>query len=112
MEKANILGSIAASMTIMYACCGLPIQIRKNHLLKSTEGLSLFMMSFAFLSLFCWMTYAIVKTPKDWFIFVSNAPGAFFALIILVQCFIYRQRKTHELVGPMVGPPANTTREG
>ncbi len=96
MEASHILGFVASATTIVYSCCGLPAQIVKNHKSRSTGGLSLFMMTFVFLTLFTWMIYAVVKEPKDWFIFVSNMPGAVFSLLILGQFLLYKAKNTEE----------------
>jgi len=93
MDKVSLIGTIASATTIAYTCCGLPLQIRRIHREKSTAGLSPLMMAFAFLTLLSWVAYAAVKVPQDWFILVSNAPGALFALVILAQCVHYRRRK-------------------
>ncbi len=93
MDKVSLVGTVASAVTIAYTCCGLPLQIVKNYRSRSTAGLSLFMMGLAFLTLLCWVVYALVKVPRDWFILVSNAPGALFALVILAQCVHYRRRK-------------------
>ena len=70
MEIVDILGWIALIITLIYTGLGLPAQIRKNLLSRSTGGLSLFMTVLLFLTFSTWVAYGLVK--PDWYIVVPN----------------------------------------
>ncbi|MGQ0793987.1 MAG: SemiSWEET family transporter [Deltaproteobacteria bacterium] len=92
MDLADIVGWAAFLITVTYTCVGLPIQVRKNYLTKSTSGLSLFMMGALFLTFSVWIVYGSVKSPRDWFIIASNIPGAIWAFVMLCQFRIYGRK--------------------
>ncbi len=87
----EILGTTASVISLVYMALGLPAQIWKNFKSKSVQGLSLFMMIMLFLTTTSWVVYA--WPLKNWYIIVSNVPGSVFALIILGQFLIYRDRR-------------------
>lgn len=87
MSYIDILGWVACIITIIYTAIGLPDQVKKNYKLKSTEGLSLFLFCFLFLTFTSWVVYGICK--PDWFIVVPNGLGAIFAFIIVLQIIFY-----------------------
>ena len=87
MEVVDILGWIALIITLIYTGLGLPAQIRKNLLTRSTGGLSLFMTVLLFLTFSTWVAYGLVK--PDWYIVVPNLTGAVCALVILWQFWRY-----------------------
>ena len=93
MKTVDIVGMAAFFITVVYTCIGLPIQVRKNYLNKSTTGLSLFMMAVLFFTFSSWIAYGLVKSPKDWYIIGSNIPGAGWVFVILFQFWIYRPRR-------------------
>ncbi|MCF6766202.1 SWEET family sugar transporter [Thiotrichales bacterium 19S3-7] len=86
-----ISGWIATTITIIYTMFGLPMQVRTNYKRKSTEGLSLLLFCFLFLTFLSWVIYGLLKA--DYFIVVPNGLGACFALIILGQIIIYSEKK-------------------
>jgi len=91
MSTADILGWFALVITLVYTCFGLPVQIRKNYLSKSTEGLSLFLMVALLFTFSSWVVYAAAKPDPDWYVIGSNAPGALCVLVILAQFYKYRR---------------------
>ncbi len=91
MEIVDILGWIALIITLIYTGLGLPAQIRKNLLSRSTGGLSLFMTVLLFLTFSTWVAYGLVK--PDWYIVVPNFTGAVCALVILWQFWKYGTRE-------------------
>ncbi len=93
MQLVNIMGFIAASVTVIYSGFGLPVQFIRNYKQKSTKGLSLLMMSVMFISFSCWVVYASVEPQPDWYIIVPNSLGAIGSLLILFQFAIYRKVK-------------------
>lgn len=90
-DHVEIAGYVATTITVIYTCFGLPVQIVKNSRSKSTEGISLVMMLMTFCTFTSWVTYGAVKPQPDWFVIVSNAPGSVCILIILVQFYLYRE---------------------
>ncbi len=90
MHLIDIVGWTAAVITLVYTALGLPMQIRKNSVNKSTKGLSLFMTALMFLTFSSWVVYAILK--RDWYILAPNFVGAVGVFVILVQFWLYRVR--------------------
>jgi len=90
MPLLRIIGWSAAVITLIYTALGLPMQIRKNSVNKSTSGLSLFMTLLMFLTFSSWVFYALLKS--DWYILVPNSVGGVGAMILLVQFWLYRGR--------------------
>ena len=88
MSTVDIVGWAATIITVVYTMFGIPVQIKSNYQRKSTEGLSLFLFSFLFLTFLSWVIYGVLKS--DYFIVVPNGLGAFFAAIILIQIFQYK----------------------
>ena len=92
MPIVDYLGWVALIITLAYTAVGLPVQIRRNFLHKSTKGLSLFTILLMCMTFMSWVVYAAMKTPLDWYIIVSNSIGALCACILLVQFYIYRNK--------------------
>lgn len=90
MPLLHIIGWSVAVITLIYTALGLPMQIRKNSVNKSTSGLSLFMTLLMFLTFSSWVFYALLKS--DWYILVPNFVGGVGAMILLVQFWLYRGR--------------------
>jgi uncharacterized protein with PQ loop repeat len=86
----DVSGWIAMIVTLVYTSLGLPAQIRTNYLNQSTSGLSLTMTILLFCTFTSWVVYAIIASPRNWFIMASNTPGAICALILLFQFSKYR----------------------
>lgn len=87
----EVLGTIAAVLSVLYMALGLPFQINGIWKAKSTEGVSLFAMILLFAMTTVWSMYATVT--QNWYIFVSNALGAVSSFVILCQFWIYRKKK-------------------
>lgn len=96
MSLSDAAGWSAMAITVIYSCIGLPAQVRKNYINKSTAGLSVFMTAVMFLTFVNWTAYALLKQPPDWYIAVSNSPGIIGSLTLLCQFRIYKKR-----VGPL-----------
>jgi uncharacterized protein with PQ loop repeat len=75
--------------TTVYTCIGLPAQIRQNHRERSVRGLSFLMTLLLACTFLAWLVYGLVKSPVDWFIVISNLPGAFCVSVLLAQFAIY-----------------------
>lgn len=87
------VGLAAAIITTVYSGFGLPVQVRKNYLGKSVEGTSLVMTVLQLFTFSSWVLYAAIKTQPDWYVIVSNAPGAVCDLLILWQFALYSKAK-------------------
>lgn len=86
--STEALGVFATITSLFFMAMGLPAQIWKIYDAKSTKGISLFTQCTLFLTTLSWCVYSL--KISNWYILVANAPGALFALIILVQFWIYR----------------------
>ncbi|MBI2486693.1 MAG: hypothetical protein HYW01_06995 [Deltaproteobacteria bacterium] len=93
MWTVDVVGRIAFFITVTYTCVGLPIQVRRNYINKSTTGISLFMIVVLCFTFSSWIAYGLVKSPQDWFIIGSNVPGAGWVFVILCQFWIYRSKR-------------------
>ncbi|TFH02232.1 MAG: hypothetical protein E4H13_02695 [Calditrichales bacterium] len=96
MNFADFMGLTALIVTIIYTGFGLPVQIYKNFKSKTTYGLSLSMMVLLFLTFLSWVVYAWVKTPRDFYIIISNAIGMISVSIIIYQFWAYRSQTKAE----------------
>jgi len=92
----DIVGWLALIVTLIYTCLGLPVQIYKNYKRKSTEGVSLFLIFFCGCTFLLWSIYALIKDPKDWYIFGSNFPGFIFTTGLLSQFWFYRYKEINK----------------
>ena len=91
MNMVDTIGLSAAIITTVYTSFGLPVQVYKNFQNKSVEAFSLVMTLMMLLTFTSWVVYGFVKPTPDWYVIVSNTPGALCAAIILVQFALYRK---------------------
>jgi len=91
MQNSNekIAGWIALVVTSLYTSISLPIQIFKITQTKDVGSLSLFMVVMLTLTFFSWVMYAVLKSERDWFIFIPNLVGFVCSIIILFQFVRY-----------------------
>jgi len=85
----QFLGVAAACVSLVAIVFGLPAQIFKNFRRKTCEGLSFSLILTAFFAYSTWGLYGVSK--PDFFLFVSQFPGAILMGIILFQFAIYRK---------------------
>ncbi|OGS36971.1 MAG: hypothetical protein A2293_01995 [Elusimicrobia bacterium RIFOXYB2_FULL_49_7] len=90
----TVLGTLAMTVSIIYLCFGLPLQIIKNFKRKSTEGFSFIFALFFSFSIGLWVLYAWTKTPREYYILISNLPGFILSLVLLFQFWLYRKRRS------------------
>ena len=90
----ELVGTIAAVITVIYTCLGIPSQVVLNHRSKSTLGLSKATTFLSWLTFCIWVLYGTLK--GDWYIVVSNLPGVIFVSIILVQFVLYSRYRKQE----------------
>lgn len=88
MDLKTVFGWAATSITLMYTALGLPSQIRRNAVTKSTDGLSVSMAVLLFATMTSWVIYG--SLIANWFIVVPNGVGGLCAAIILIQIWKYR----------------------
>lgn len=84
------LGYAASTAMLIYTGLGLPMQVVENVRRRSTHGLSRSMFALSFTAFVLFAAYGAVKDPVDWFLVVSNVPGALLTGTILVQFQVYR----------------------
>lgn len=89
--SAEHFGWIAAIITTIYSGFGLPVQVRRNYIGKSVQGISLVMTVLQLLTFSSWVVYAAMKPTPDWYVIVSNAPGAICDVLILCQFALYKK---------------------
>jgi|GEM_PF-2533872 len=89
METVTVFAWTATIITLLYTALGLPSQIRKNAICKSTDGLSLFMAVLLFATMTSWVVYGMLIS--NWFIVVPNSVGGVCSGIILFQIWKYNQ---------------------
>lgn len=92
MNLVDQFGWAAAIITTVYSGFGLPVQVRKNYVSKSVQGLSLTMTVLQLLTFSSWVMYAAIKPVPDWYVIISNAPGALCDVLILWQFALYRPK--------------------
>jgi uncharacterized protein with PQ loop repeat len=86
---SSILGIAALIVSLCVIAFGLTAQVRKNYQRKSCEGLSLTLISVTFVAYAVWTAYGISK--PDWFLILSQGPGAILALVLLSQYLKYHK---------------------
>ena len=85
------VGWFATTITVLLAGIGLGSQIHKNYKRSSTDGLSF---PFFILSLLTWGAWAAYGWMKnDSFIAFAQSFGAIMAFIVLLQFFIYKNKR-------------------
>ncbi len=87
----QIIGILAAIASITISCIGLPMQIRKNYKLKSTQGISLGLIGPALISYSLWTTYGLTK--PDYNLVMGQAPGVILSSVIIYQFWLYRKNR-------------------
>ena len=91
MNVVDTIGLGACIITTVYTSFGLPVQVYKNYKNKSVEAFSLVMTLMMLLTFTSWVVYGFVKPSPDYYVIVSNLPGAVCATLLLVQFALYRK---------------------
>lgn len=90
-----IVGVIVAVLSAASKVIGQPDQIRKNWQRKSTEGLSLALYTFSFVTYFFWAIYGALR--EDWVVFLAHGTlGCIVTGIVLWQFFVYRNNRSQK----------------
>jgi uncharacterized protein with PQ loop repeat len=74
---------------LIITAVGLPRQIMINYLRKSTEGISLVVVIFAFGSYTSFTLYGLTRPSVDWFLVIGYSMGSIFGLLLLAQAWWY-----------------------
>jgi len=90
-NTSQILGVLAALVSLSVVIFGLTSQIVKNHKRKTCEGLSMNLMWVTLLAYSTWAVYGFSK--PDWYLVASQLPGAIAVLVIICQYLKYDCQK-------------------
>jgi len=83
-----IVGIITTIVSILTKLIGLPDQIRKNYIRKTTRGVSSILIILLFLSYVLWTFYGFLK--NDIFLMIGHGIGIITTGIIILQIIKYR----------------------
>lgn len=86
----EIVGIIAAVVTLALVGIGITLQVGKNFQNKSTRGISFPFFVLSFMTWGAWSVYGWLL--GDTLMGVAQGIGALMTLIILFQFFLYRER--------------------
>lgn len=86
-----LVGVITTIVSILVKIIGLPDQIRKNYVRKSTAGLSVPFFVLGFVSYGLWTMYGLLK--QDWVLIAGQGAGMLTMGIIAGQIYLYRKNK-------------------
>ena len=89
MTTVDYVGLAATIITTIYTCFGMPVQIYKSVRRRSMGSLSLVNTVMQLLTFTSWVLYAAIKTPMDYYVIVSNAPGTICTAIIISLFAVY-----------------------
>jgi len=85
-----LIGTLTVIVSIAVKLIGLPDQIRKNFIRKSTKGVSTLFISLLCLSYILWVIYGSLQ--NDWFIVIGHGFGVLTTGIILCQVIFYKKK--------------------
>ena len=84
----TLFGSITLVLATAMACIGLPMQIKKTH--KTGKAVSHWL---AWLALSVYVSRSVYSgIIGSYFILIPDIFGVFFALIIVVQCYLHAEK--------------------
>jgi len=87
---AGVIAFLTVSIAILVKIIGLPDQIRKNSIRKSTEGISTPFFALAFASYVLWTIHGFLQ--QDNVLIFGQGLGIITTSIILYQIIIYRKK--------------------
>jgi uncharacterized protein with PQ loop repeat len=82
------VANAAMTAQLLLIFVALPLQIRKMHQMKTSEGLSLFFVGFPVVCNVLWAIHGWQN--RDWAIFVPQVPAFLFSSVIVVLYFRYK----------------------
>lgn len=88
MQTVELIGSLAAAMSLIGLMLGNPAQILKNYKDK-TSGLSLLSLVPGMISSALWGSYGLLK--GDQFLILTQFPSAVLAFILIGQTLYYKK---------------------
>jgi len=86
-----LIGTLTAAVSILTKIIGLPDQIRKNYIRKSTKGVSSILIILLFSSYSLWTIYGLLK--NDWVLIAGHGLGILTTGAIIYQIIKYKKRK-------------------
>ena len=86
------IGVLTTIVSVLTKLFGLPDQIRKNWLKKSTQGVSTILIVLLCLSYALWTLYGFLK--QDWFLIIGHGMGILTTGIIIYQIISYRKKNS------------------
>lgn len=91
LNFALIIGFLTTTLSILVKVVGFPDQIRKNHIRKSTEGVSTSFYILSFLVYVLWTIHGILQ--KDMVVVFGQGLGIITTGAIVYQIYIYHNKK-------------------
>lgn len=88
MNATTILGTLGVLLSLVIVFAGFPHQVYTNWKKKSCEGMSPILIISAFFTYALWGSYAFTK--PDHFLQISQTPGFFFSLVLVLQLILYK----------------------
>jgi len=89
-----VIGFLTTVLSILIKVIGFPDQIRKNHIRKSTEGVSTTFYIMSFLCYILWTAHGVLA--KDWVVILGQGLGIITTGVIVYQIFIYRKKEQNK----------------
>ena len=88
--RENRLGATTLFLSLSFTFLGLPAQIYKIFITQSAKDVSPFTFFLLALQSFFWVLYGAMREKKDWVIIIPNAFVVLFAVIILLEYFLFQ----------------------
>ncbi len=88
---AAVVGFLTVTLSVLIKVIGFPDQIRRNHIRKSTEGLSPLLYILSFLAYSLWTLHGFLQ--NDWVVILGNVLGIVTTGVIVYQIFLYRSKR-------------------
>lgn len=92
IQLLAVVGVVTTIVSILVKVIGLPDQIHKNHIRKSTAGLSVPFFVLGFVSYAMWTFYGVLK--QDWVLILGQGAGMITMGIVAWQIYLYRNSKS------------------
>jgi len=86
--KANRLGVVTITFSLLYMFLGLPAQVWKIWVTQSAADISPLAFGLLAIQSVFWVLYGLQK--KDWFIVIPNVLATLFSSMIIVEYFMFK----------------------
>ena len=90
-ELIILVGTITTIVSVLTKFVGLPDQIRRNYIRKSTKGISTILIILLCLSYILWTFYGFLK--NDLFLMIGHGFGIVTTGIIIFQVLKYQKKR-------------------